>query len=45
MGAALFVGWGGALLCLAGGVTLFFSSVGSCTDRFVGGARHATEWF
>ncbi|XP_030198519.1 claudin-10 [Gadus morhua] len=33
MGAALFVGWGGALLCLAGGVTLFFSSVGSCTDR------------
>ncbi|CAL8268150.1 unnamed protein product [Lota lota] len=49
LGSALFIGWGGAILCLVGGGILCFSSVGACTDKtrpptgynFRGAASHS----
>ncbi|XP_060944647.1 claudin-10-like isoform X2 [Limanda limanda] len=35
LGAALFIGWAGSVLCIIGGSILCFSIADSCTKRFV----------
>uniref|UniRef100_A0A3B4FV10 Claudin-10-like n=1 Tax=Pundamilia nyererei TaxID=303518 RepID=A0A3B4FV10_9CICH len=41
LGAALFIGWGGSVLCILGGTMLCFSIAGSFTSRLVSAASHS----